>query len=187
MFLIVGLGNPGISYTKNRHNVGFMAVDSISNCHNFLFTEKSKFKADIATGRLLGHKVILCKPLTYMNLSGESVQQIAHFYKIIPRNIIVIHDEIDIEFAKIKHKIGGGHAGHNGLRSLDKCLPNKEYQRIRIGIGRPEQDQMQVADYVLSDFTNDEMTAINQITNNISKNIIYLLEDKFDEFNFFYI
>lgn len=182
MFLIVGLGNPGIQYDNTRHNVGFMAVDEISSRHNLIFNAKSKYKADIATGSIKHHNVILCKPMTYMNLSGESVQQIAKFYKIDPANIIVMHDEIDLSIAKIKHKIGGGHAGHNGLRSIESCVGNKNFQRIRIGVGRPRDPRFEVSDYVLGKFNTLEINAISPKLQSIAEHIELLLENQLEEF-----
>lgn len=152
MFLVVGLGNPGAEYAASRHNVGFMAADEIYRRYNFL-PFKAKFSGLIAEGKINGEKVYLLKPQTYMNNSGNSVVQAANFYKILPQNIIVIHDDMDLPTDKIKAKIGGGSGGHNGLKSIDSCItPN--YNRIRIGIGHPQnKSEEAVVNHVLSKFS----------------------------------
>ena len=133
MFLIVGLGNPGKEYENTRHNVGFMVADTIFKEYGFA-NFKDKFDGLIAEGKIEGEKVYLLKPHTFMNLSGNSVIKAANFYKILPENIIVIHDDMDLPIGKIKAKIGGGSGGHNGIKSIDAAItPN--YNRIRIGIG----------------------------------------------------
>lgn len=148
MFLIVGLGNPGAEYANTRHNVGFMAADEIAN--HFRFAPfKSKFDGLIAEGCVAGEKVMLLKPQTFMNLSGNSVVKAAHFYKILPENIIVIHDDMDLPIDKIKAKTGGGTGGHNGLKSIDAAItPN--YHRIRLGVGHPQGCGEAVVNHVLS-------------------------------------
>lgn len=154
MLLFVGLGNPGTKHENNRHNIGFMAVDEIILRHNFS-EPKIKYQGALYEGRLGTEKVLVLKPLTFMNLSGKSVSQVANFYKIPSENIFVFYDELDIEPGKVKFKTGGGNAGHNGLRSLDQYI-NKNYHRIRIGIGHPG-DKALVHGHVLGDFsTNDE-------------------------------
>lgn len=162
MLLIVGLGNPGRQYTNTRHNAGFMAVDILSDRLYFSsFSENNKFKGEIATGEAFGDKAILLKPTTYMNLSGEAVGAVAHYYKIPLDRIIVIHDDIDLKLGDMRVKCGGGHAGHNGLRSIDAHL-GKEYWRFRIGVGRPE-GREDVADYVLQNFSKDDMVTISEV------------------------
>src|SRR5690349_20387801 len=121
MKLLVGLGNPGAEYEKTRHNIGFMAVDAIAHRHNFL-PPKLKFRSEIREGLIDGHKILIQKPLTYMNLSGNAVQELCQFYKIPLAEVIVFHDELDLAFGKIKMKQGGGNSGHNGLKSLDSHL-----------------------------------------------------------------
>ena len=161
MYLIVGLGNPGTKYTSNRHNIGFMAVDEI--LHRFSFAQpKDKFSGLVSTGEINGEKVAVLVPMTFMNNSGKAVQAAANFYKIPPENIIVIHDELDIEPLKIKIKTGGGDAGHNGLRSITKMLGTPNYNRIRIGIGRPT-NKSQVHSYVLSDFNKEELPLFDEL------------------------
>lgn len=150
MWLIVGLGNPGKEYERNRHNIGFMAVDEIAAAHNFK-PFKSKYKGDYVEGEIAGEKVALLKPMTFMNESGRSVAEAARFYKIPTSNIIVLHDELDLQPGKIRTKTGGGAAGHNGLRSMDDWLDNSSYIRIRMGIGHPG-DKDRVHGYVLGNF-----------------------------------
>jgi PTH1 family peptidyl-tRNA hydrolase len=152
MFLVVGLGNPGAEYANTRHNVGFMAADEIHRRYNFS-PFRSKFDGLIAEGSIEGEKVYLLKPQTFMNLSGNSVVKAASFYKILPQNIVVIHDDMDLAVDKIKAKIGGGAGGHNGLKSIDAAVsPN--YNRIRLGIGHPiERGEENIVNYVLSSFS----------------------------------
>ncbi|WP_341915097.1 aminoacyl-tRNA hydrolase [Ferrovibrio terrae] len=152
MLLLVGLGNPGSEHKRQRHNVGFMAIDAIADRHNFQ-PFKKRFHGEIAEGVLDGIKTLLLKPLTYMNLSGKSVGEAAHFYKLPPAQVVVVHDELDLAAGKIRIKTGGGNAGHNGLRSVDAAIgPN--YRRLRIGIGHPGKDR--VLGYVLQNFASDE-------------------------------
>lgn len=152
MFLVVGLGNPGAEYAATRHNVGFMAADEIHRRYNFS-PFKNKFDGLIAEGSIEGEKVYLLKPQTFMNLSGNSVVKAAHFYKILPQNIVVIHDDMDLPTDKIKAKIGGGAGGHNGIKSIDAAIsPN--YNRIRLGVGHPaNKDEDSVVNHVLSGFS----------------------------------
>lgn len=153
MRLFVGLGNPGQKYQLNRHNIGFMALDVIVGRHGFSDWQK-KFKGLVSDGTLGGEKILLLKPQTFMNLSGESVQAAAAFYKIKPGDIAVFHDELDLAPGKIRTKKGGGAAGHNGLRSIDEHL-GKEYWRVRLGIGHPGVKDY-VSPYVLGNFTQEE-------------------------------
>ena len=155
MFLIVGLGNPGAKYSNTRHNVGFIAADFISDRYNFTWNAKSKFNAEIASGECDLGKVVLCKPDTFMNLSGTSVGSLASFYKLKPENIIVIHDDVDVAFGRVKYKVGGGSGGHNGLKSIDSHV-GVNYHRIRIGVGRPEDSRYAISDFVLGKFTKSE-------------------------------
>lgn len=160
-YLIVGLGNPGTKYTKTRHNVGFLAVDFILNKIGLEYSFKNMYNALFTTVSMSLNKVIFAKPQTFMNLSGEAVLPLVKFYKIPPCNIIVIHDDIDLEFGRIKLKFSGGNAGHNGLKDIDKNIGN-DYHRIRIGVGRPEKNLNQsIADYVLSDFSIEEQQILN--------------------------
>ena len=149
MLLIAGLGNPGAKYQGNRHNIGFMAVDAIYRRHNFSPWSK-KFKAEIAEGELGGRKVLLIKPQTFMNLSGQSVGEALRFYKLEPAALTVFYDEIDLAAGKLRIKVGGGSGGHNGIRSLDQHVGNA-YRRVRIGVGHPGVKEM-VHGHVLGDF-----------------------------------
>lgn len=150
MFLVVGLGNPGQAYEKNRHNIGFMAVDEIVRRHSFS-PWRSKFHGQLSDGVIQGQKIIALKPETYMNESGRSVQAAMAFYKIAPEDVIVFQDEIDLAPGKLRLKRGGGHAGHNGLRSIHAAVgPN--YARVRMGVGHPG-DKAQVKTHVLKDFS----------------------------------
>ncbi|HMQ93375.1 MAG TPA: aminoacyl-tRNA hydrolase [Amaricoccus sp.] len=153
MKLLVGLGNPGAKYARHRHNIGFMAVDAIAAAPGFT-PWRSKFQGQVSEGRLGPEKVLLLKPGTFMNLSGDSVQAAARFYRIEPADIIVFHDELDLAPGKIRVKTGGGHAGHNGLRSLDAHI-GPDFTRVRLGIGHPG-DKRLVTNHVLGDFAKAE-------------------------------
>ncbi len=159
MLLFVGLGNPGTKYSNNRHNIGFMAVDEIIHRHNFS-TPKEKFQAQIYEGHIEGEKLLVVKPLTYMNLSGQAVGEIARFYKIPSDDIYVFYDELDLAASKIKFKTGGGAGGHNGIKSLDQHI-GKDYHRIRIGIGHPGREQ--VTGHVLGDFSKSDKKWLEEI------------------------
>ena len=161
MKLIVGLGNPGGEYRETRHNVGFQVVDALVEQFGQSVFEK-RFKGQMVRLRIGGESAILLKPMTYMNLSGESAGPAAGYFKIPPEDVIVIHDELDIEPGRIKLKKGGGHGGHNGLRSLIKHLPDANFVRVRIGVGRPP-PRWDAADYVLGKFTNDERSVIDEV------------------------
>lgn len=150
MFLVVGLGNPGPAYVGNRHNIGFMAVDEIVRRHGFS-PWRTKFQGEIADGMVDGKKALVLKPMTYMNDSGRSVLAAATFYKISSEDIIVFHDEIDLAPGKLRVKRGGGHAGHNGLRSIHAGI-GADYARVRMGVGHPG-DKGEVKNYVLKDFS----------------------------------
>jgi PTH1 family peptidyl-tRNA hydrolase len=156
-WLVVGLGNPGREYAGNRHNVGFLVADLLASRLGAKFGRNKRAHADVAEGRLGfgGPKVILVKPLTFMNLSGAPVSSLAQFFKVPLEHIIAVHDELDVPFGQVRAKRGGGEGGHNGLRSMSKSLAAKEYARVRFGIGRPPGRQ-DPADYVLSDFAGAE-------------------------------
>lgn len=180
MKIIVGLGNPDKKYEDTRHNIGFITADAIHDAYNFP-VYKDKFNGLLSKGKINGEDVIILKPQTYMNLSGQSVGECARFYKVKPEDIIAFHDDLDLPFAKIKVKIGGGHGGHNGLKSLDAHIGNK-FKRVKIGIHRPDSKE-KVVDYVLKEFSKDEKTAIkNKLTPNMSRYIGLLLEDNDSEF-----
>jgi PTH1 family peptidyl-tRNA hydrolase len=149
--LVVGLGNPGREYTGHRHNVGWMVVDELARRHGGSW--KGKFHGQLAELRLDGHRVALLKPETYMNESGRSVAEAARFYKLEPDAILVVHDEGDFDLGRLQARLGGGHAGHNGLRSIAQHLRTPDFMRLRIGVGRPGRgDPRPLADYVLSNF-----------------------------------
>ncbi|MGV6847283.1 MAG: aminoacyl-tRNA hydrolase [Marinibacterium sp.] len=165
MQLFVGLGNPGAKYARNRHNIGFMAVDRIAEDHGF-DPWRSKFQGRIAEGRLGGQKVLLLKPETFMNRSGQSVGEALRFYKLSPGDVTVFHDELDLAPGKVRVKSGGGHAGHNGLRSIHGHIGDG-YHRVRLGIGHPGRKEM-VAGYVLHDFPKADDTWIEDLLRGIS-------------------
>lgn len=156
-WLIVGLGNPGPDYAATRHNIGQMVLDQLAQEVGGNFKKHSKARAQVLEGRLGlgGPRVVLAKPLTYMNLSGGPVLALANFYGLAPEEIIVVHDELDIPFDSVKLKIGGGEGGHNGLRDISKALGTKDYYRVRTGIGRPP-GRMDTADFVLKPFSTAE-------------------------------
>jgi PTH1 family peptidyl-tRNA hydrolase len=156
-WLVVGLGNPGNEYARNRHNVGFMVADLLADRIGGKFSRHRRAVAEVAEGRLGfgGPKLVLAKPLTYMNLLGGPVAALAQFYKVPPGQVIAIHDELDVAYGQLRVKCGGGEGGHNGLRSMSKSLGTKDYVRVRFGIGRPPGRQ-DPADYVLSDFSPAE-------------------------------
>lgn len=175
--IFAGLGNPGINYEKTRHNVGFMVMDKIAYHHNLSFKHLSKFKSDISFSNYNGSKDILLKPQTFMNLSGSALVLVKNYYKEDLDDIIVFHDDIDLKLGQIKYKQGGGHAGHNGLRSLDECI-GKNYHRVRIGIGRPNQNQ-EVASFVLKNFTSEELDIIEPIIDKIVSSYSQLIAKNF--------
>jgi PTH1 family peptidyl-tRNA hydrolase len=160
MKLLVGLGNPGAKYARNRHNIGFMAVEAIAVAQSF-GPWRLKFSGQVAEGRLGGEKTLLLKPETFMNLSGDSVQAAAAFFRIAPADIIVFHDELDLAPGRIRVKTGGGSAGHNGLRSIAAHL-GPDFVRVRMGIGHPG-DKRLVTPWVLGDFSKAETEALDEL------------------------
>ena len=156
-WLIVGLGNPGPEYARHRHNVGFMVAALIAQRAGLRFSRHRRVAADVAEGRLRigGPRIVLVKPLTFMNLSGGPVAGLAQFYKVPVGQVIAVHDELDVPYEQLRLKQGGGEGGHNGLRSMSSSLGSKDYVRVRFGIGRPPGRQ-NPADFVLSDFTTVE-------------------------------
>lgn len=165
MKLIVGLGNPGPKYQRNRHNIGFMALDRIASDHGFS-PWRSRFQGEIAEGRLGEARVTLLKPGTFMNLSGQSVGEAMRYLKLEPADVTVLHDELDLAPGKLRGKLGGGHAGHNGLRSIHQHI-GEAYRRLRIGIGHPGHKD-RVAGYVLSDFAKTEEELVENLLRGIS-------------------
>ncbi len=174
MKLFVGLGNPGAKYAGNRHNIGFMALDRIAADHGF-GPWKAAFKAEVAEGRLGSDKVLLVKPMTFMNLSGESVCAAMAFYKLEPADITVFHDELDLAPGRARVKAGGGHAGHNGLRSIHQHLGTDAYARVRLGIGHPGHKDA-VAAYVLNDFAKADAGWLDDLLRGISDGAPYLAD-----------
>ncbi len=165
MQLFVGLGNPGPKYAANRHNIGFMALDRIADDHGFA-PWRAKFQGQLAEGRLGGAKVLLLKPETFMNRSGQSVGEAMRFYKLEPGAVTVFHDELDLAPGKCRVKRGGGHAGHNGLRSLHGHI-GEDYARVRLGIGHPG-DKRLVSTYVLQDFPKADADWLDDLLRGIS-------------------
>lgn len=161
MFLVVGLGNPGRDYEDTRHNVGFFACEELARRAGVQTSDK-KFKAQVGRGKLAGSDVLFMKPQTYMNLSGESVGPALGFYKLGTDGVIVLHDDLDLDLGRLKLKKGGGHGGHNGLRSLLAHLPDDGFARVRMGIGRPP-PRWDPADYVLSKFSSGEWPEVEKM------------------------
>ena len=168
MKLFVGLGNPGRKFEANRHNIGFMAMDRIAADHGFA-PWRARFQGEVSEGRLGSEKIVLLKPHTFMNLSGQSVGEAMRFYKLTPDDITVFHDELDLAPGKLRVKTGGGHAGHNGLRSIHQHI-GEAYHRVRIGIGHPG-DKARVAAYVLSDFAKADSDWIEDLLRGISDGV----------------
>ena len=180
MFLFVGLGNPTPNSENNRHNIGFKIIDAINSKFK-LSKQKPKFKGLLTTGNINEKKVYAIKPLTFMNNSGICIRELIEYFKIEAGNIIVFHDDLDIDFGKIKTKFGGSSAGHNGIESIDKFI-GKDYSRVRIGIGKPN-DKIAVSDYVLKDFDDDEKQQLETLKNNITENLAILIDKKLDLFS----
>ncbi|GFO71661.1 peptidyl-tRNA hydrolase, PTH1 family [Bathymodiolus japonicus methanotrophic gill symbiont] len=160
--LLVGLGNPGQKYTKTRHNAGFLFLDELVNERVLEFSRQSRFYGDLAEINDARGKLYLLKPATFMNRSGQAVSALAKYYKIKPEEVLVAHDELDLDVGVLKLKSGGGHGGHNGLRDIIASLGVKDFKRLRVGIGRPRPG-MQVVDYVLSDFGKSERQHIKEL------------------------
>jgi PTH1 family peptidyl-tRNA hydrolase len=166
-WLVVGLGNPGREYERHRHNVGFLVADLLAGRTGARFGRHRRGAADVAQARLgVGAdaaRLVIVKPMTYMNLSGGPVTALSRFYKISPARLIAIHDELDLPYGQLRAKIGGGEGGHNGLRSISQSLSTRDYVRVRFGIGRPP-GRMDPADYVLSDFSAAERKDLEYLT-----------------------
>ena len=171
--LFVGLGNPGEKHKNNRHNVGFMALDCLSSFHKF-GRSRTKFLGRTAMGSLDERKLISFKPQTFMNESGRAVREASNFYKIGPERIIVFHDELDLPFGQVRVKKGGGHAGHNGLKSIDENI-GTDYFRIRIGISHPGEKE-KVTGHVLGDLSKEDAETLQKILTSIAENISTLIE-----------
>ena len=179
MKLFVGLGNPGSKYAGNRHNIGFMALDQIASDHAFA-PWRGKFQGQLSEGRLGREKVILLKPKTFMNLSGQSVGEAMRFFKLEPADVTVFHDELDLIPGKCRVKMGGGHAGHNGLRSMHLHI-GPDYQRVRLGIGHPGHKD-RVASYVLHDFAKADAEWLDDLLRGIGDGAPHLAEGEASKF-----
>ena len=180
MLLFVGLGNPTPNSQNNRHNIGFKIVDAINQKFG-LSKQKPKFKGLLTTGNIGENKIYAIKPLTFMNNSGICIRELLEYFKINSEDVIVFHDDLDVELGKVKAKFGGSSAGHNGIASIDKFI-GKDYSRVRIGIGKPE-SKVSVSDYVLNDFNEDEKENLEKIISNIIKSLSILIEKKLDLFS----
>ena len=180
MFLFVGLGNPTPNSENNRHNIGFKIIDAINRKFG-LSKQKPKFKGLLTTGNINEKKIYAIKPLTFMNNSGICIRELIEYFKIDAQNVIVFHDDLDIDFGKIKTKFGGSSAGHNGIESIDRFI-GKDYSRVRIGISKPK-TKIAVTDYVLKDFDEDEKEELKKITDSIIESLFILLDKKLDLFS----
>ncbi|TXL63445.1 aminoacyl-tRNA hydrolase [Cerasibacillus terrae] len=179
MKCIVGLGNPGKKYDKTRHNIGFMVIDEILQSNQWDL-DKEKFQGEYTISRVNGEKLILLKPQTFMNLSGESVRPILDYYDIPPENLLVIFDDLDLPTGKIRLRQKGGHGGHNGIRSIIDQLGTKDFKRLRIGVGRPETN-MSIVNYVLSTFAKKEQEAVHKSIRQAAEASLTWLEKPFSE------
>lgn len=180
MYLIVGLGNPGLKYQLTRHNIGFLAIDAFAKrLQSSPF--KSEHKAEITKIRLGTEQAILAKPQTYMNLSGESVQALMSYYKIDQEQLLVIHDEIEIPYNAIRFQKNRGHGGHNGIRNIHQLLGNNKYHRLRLGVGRPSHPSMDVASYVLQNFSDEEQNSLSDYLNDICDSLESYIENGFEK------
>ena len=179
MLLFVGLGNPTPDSENNRHNIGFKMIDAINQKFG-LSKQKPKFKGLLTTGNIEGKKIYAIKPLTFMNNSGICIRELIEYFKIDVEDVIVFHDDLDIDCGKIKTKFGGSSAGHNGIESIDKFI-GKDYSRVRIGIGKPK-TKIEISDHVLKNFDEDEMLQLEKITNNIIDSTSILINKKLDLF-----
>ena len=180
MILFVGLGNPSPDNENNRHNIGFKIIDAINQKFS-LSKQKPKFKGLLTTGNISSKKIYAIKPLTFMNNSGICIRELIEYFRIDVEDVIVFHDDLDIDFGKIKTKLGGSSAGHNGIASIDKFI-GKEYSRVRVGIGKPE-TKISASDYVLNNFNDEEKIELEKITTNIIDSMPILLDKKLDLFS----
>ncbi len=180
MLLFVGLGNPAPNSQDNRHNIGFKIIDAINRKFN-LSKQKPKFKGLLTTGKIGDKKIYAIKPLTFMNNSGICIRELIEYFKIEVEDVIVFHDDLDIDFGKIKVKVGGSSAGHNGIESIDKFI-GKDYSRVRIGIGKPD-SKVSSADYVLANFNEEEKEQLEETTENILESLAILIDKKLELFS----
>ncbi len=175
---VAGLGNPGPKYSLTRHNVGFMVVDAVARAHGLEFSS-SKFDAHVASGNILGRRVSLLKPQTYMNRSGRAVQPFLAYYRLLPSRLLVVHDDLDMEMGRLKFYRGGGGGGHNGIRSIIETLGTREFPRLKVGIGRPPRG-FPVDKYVLSSFPLDDMPLLEQVIAAAAEGVEIFLEKGLD-------
>jgi PTH1 family peptidyl-tRNA hydrolase len=180
MILLVGLGNPTPNSQDNRHNIGFKIIDAINQKFG-LSKQKPKFKGLVTTGNISNKKIYAIKPLTFMNNSGICIRELIEYFKINVDDVIVFHDDLDIDFGKIKTKFGGSTAGHNGIASIDKFI-GKDYSRVRIGIGKPDL-KIAASDFVLNNFNEDEKIELSKIILHIMDSIPILIDKKLDLFS----
>ena len=180
MILLVGLGNPTPDSNDNRHNVGFKIIDAINQKFS-LSKQKPKFKGLLTTGNISNKKVYAIKPLTFMNNSGICIRELIEYFKIDAEDVIVFHDDLDVDFKKIKAKFGGSSAGHNGIESIDKFI-GKDYSRVRVGIGKPEK-KIEVSDFVLTNFSEEEKADLKKVIENIIDSIPILIDKKLELFS----
>ena len=180
MLLLVGLGNPNLNSTNNRHNVGFLVIDAINEKFK-LSKQKPKFKGLLTTGKINEQKVYAIKPLTFMNNSGICIKELIEYFKIDVKDVFVFHDDMDIDIGKVKVKVGGSSAGHNGIESIDKNI-GKHYSRIRIGVGRPKKNST-AAEHVLNNLATDEMQNVEEVNSSIIESLSILIKKDLDLFS----
>lgn len=179
-FLVVGLGNPDKKYTLTRHNSGFLCVDELAEKHGFKIN-KLKFKALIADTVINSHRVIVMKPHTYMNLSGEAVREAVNFYKIPPENVIVIFDDVSLDVGRLRIKRKGSDGGHNGIKSIVSCISSNNFPRIKLGVGKKPHPDYDLAAWVLSEFKKDEAKPLKEAIDNACDALLLMLDGKIDE------
>ena len=180
MLLFVGLGNPTRDSENNRHNIGFKMIDAINQKFN-LSKQKPKFKGLLTTGNINEKKIYAIKPLTFMNNSGICIRELIEYFKINAEDVIVFHDDLDVDFTKIKTKFGGSSAGHNGIESIDKFI-GKDYSRVRVGIGKPD-SKIEISDFVLTNFTDEEKIKLEKVIQNIIEAMPILIDKKLELFS----
>lgn len=178
-YLIVGLGNPGSEYADNRHNIGFQCIDCLARAYNVGLREKKRLNALVGKGDVEGCPVVLTKPLTFMNKSGQAVQRVSHWYRIPPEHILIIHDDLDLPVGRMRLRPGGSSGGHKGIRSIIAELGTKDFARLRIGIGRPEWGEP--ADYVLNDFDPQQEKVMDTVRDWVVDLVPLLLEEGIEE------
>ena len=176
MYIIAGLGNPGKKYENTRHNIGFITIDSLASKHN-ITVDKLKFKALVGEGRISGQKVILVKPQTYMNLSGESIQEVMNFYKVDPENLIIIYDDIDLDLGTLRIRKSGSAGTHNGMRSVVQHINSTAFPRIRIGMGGPKGD---IVDFVIGGMSKAESEVLKETVDKAAEAIDCIIEAGID-------